>query len=92
MKNRLLHALFALTSFSALGFACVRYALPFDLPTEPYSIRLLDRNGAEIGEILSEKGFRHQPLSAKSVPEFTKRAVVSLEDRRFYSHLGMDPV
>lgn len=79
-----------IASLSA-GFFFVRYALPFELPKEPYSMVLLDRNGAEIGELLSKNGFRHRPLASGDVPAFTRRAVVSLEDRRFFSHLGLDP-
>ncbi len=69
-----------------LAFATMRYALPFELPDEPYSTIVVDRNGNEIGEILSEKGVRHRPLSYAEIPEFTKGALVSLEDRRFFSH------
>lgn len=75
-----------------LAFGVFRYVLPFELPSEPYSTVLLDRNGNEIGEILSEKNVRHRPLEYSDVPEFTKRAVVALEDRRFFSHFGLDPV
>jgi membrane carboxypeptidase/penicillin-binding protein PbpC len=84
---------FASTLIASLsaGFFFVRYALPFELPNEPYSTVLFDRNGFEIGEILSENGFRHRPLESGDVPAFTRRAVVSLEDRRFFSHLGLDP-
>lgn len=69
-----------------LAFAVLRYALPFELPNEPYSTVILDRHGNEIGETLSEKGFRHRPLAYSDVPDFTKNALVSLEDRRFSSH------
>lgn len=69
-----------------LAFAVLRYALPFELPKEPYSTVLLDRNGNEIGEILSEKNLRHRPLAYSDIPEFTKNALVSLEDRRFFSN------
>ncbi len=69
-----------------LAFAVLRYALPFELPNEPYSTVILDRHGNEIGETLSEKGFRHRPLTYSDVPEFTRNALVSLEDRRFFSH------
>lgn len=69
-----------------LAFAVLRYALPFELPSEPYSTTLLDRNGNEMGEILSEKKLRHRPLTYSEIPEFTKNALVSLEDRRFFFH------
>ncbi len=84
---------FALTCLVVfLGtFLYVRYALPFELPEEPYSTVILDRNGTEIGEILSKNGYRHRPFRNEDIPDFTKRAVVSLEDRRFFSHFGLDP-
>lgn len=52
---------------------------------------LLDRNGNEVGEILSENGVRHRPLGYSEIPEFTKSALIALEDRRFRSHFGLDP-
>lgn len=65
--------------------------MPFELPEEPYSTALLDRNGNEIGELLSAKGLRHRPLAYSEIPDFTKNALVALEDRRFRSHFGLDP-
>ena len=85
LKRAVQHS--ALCAFAfLLAYAVLRYALPFELPNEPYSTVILDRHGNEIGETLSEKGFRHRPLAYSDVPDFTKNALVSLEDRRFFSH------
>lgn len=93
MKIKTIAKYLSVSAFAVLlPFAALRYALPFELADEPYSTIVLDRNGNEIGEILSEKGVRHRPLGHSDVPEFTKRALVSLEDRRFFSHFGLDPL
>lgn len=72
------------------AFLAVRYALPFELPEPPFSTVLLDGKDLEIGEIPSPEGLRHRPLSPSEIPEFSKKAVVALEDRRFFSHPGID--
>lgn len=52
-----------------------------------YSVTFLDRYGNEIGQ----RGIRHDdgvPLS--DIPDHLVKAVLATEDRRFYSHIGVD--
>jgi penicillin-binding protein 1A len=51
---------------------------------------IYDATGAEIGVL--RKFDTSIPVSANDIPEVLKQAVVSVEDKRFYSHGGIDPV
>ncbi len=83
-------------SFATIGvgtvgaFCFFRYLFPFELPEPGYSTVVLDRNGAEIGEIPSGDGKRRRSLSSDDVPPFMKSSLVALEDRRFFGHPGID--
>jgi penicillin-binding protein 1A len=46
-------------------------------------------DGSLIGVIHSDK--IRQPIASASIPEDLKNATVAIEDRRFYSHGGIDP-
>ncbi len=53
---------------------------------------VLDRNGRVLYEALSREGSRIRPLDAAGVPFLLEAATLAAEDRRFYSHPGVDPV
>jgi penicillin-binding protein 1A len=46
-------------------------------------------NGSLIGVIHSDK--IRQPIASAKIPEDLKKATVAIEDKRFYSHGGIDP-
>jgi penicillin-binding protein 1A len=52
--------------------------------------RIFDAAGKEIG--LLRKFDTSIPVEASDIPEVLKQAVVSVEDKRFYSHGGIDPI
>ena len=52
--------------------------------------RIFDAAGKEIG--LLRKFDTSIPVQASDIPEVLKQAVVSVEDKRFYSHGGIDPI
>lgn len=54
------------------------------LPTTIY-----DRNGEVIDVIYREV---REPVKIEEVPEYAKNAFLAIEDRRFYSHHGIDPL
>lgn len=57
-------------------------------PPTPPSITLLDRGGEPIarrGAIIGT------PVDAAALPDHVREAFVAIEDRRFYSHWGIDP-
>jgi membrane peptidoglycan carboxypeptidase len=61
----------------------------------PESTMLLDRSGVSIGELLSSDGKRHSIGMNKEdakIPILMQRSLIALEDRRFASHVGIDPI
>ena len=52
--------------------------------------RIFDATGKEIG--LLRKFDTSIPVKSTDIPEVLKQAVVSVEDKRFYSHGGIDPI
>ena len=58
-------------------------------PTRKASITLTDADGSEIttyGDIYGD------PLRLADVPPYLVQAIVATEDRRFFEHLGFDPI
>ena len=53
---------------------------------------VVDRSGAVLYESLSHDGTRAIALSAGELPELVIAATLAAEDRRFWSHPGVDPV
>ena len=46
---------------------------------------------ADNGQVLAKKGIRHKNIALEDLPRSLIDAVVSTEDRRFFSHWGLDP-
>ncbi|MBN2465242.1 PBP1A family penicillin-binding protein [candidate division WOR-3 bacterium] len=53
----------------------------------PASTRILDYRGRVIFDFFQEK---RRPVQLESIPSCLREAVVAIEDRRFYSHWGID--
>jgi penicillin-binding protein 1C len=53
---------------------------------------VVDRHGRVLYEALSASGSRIKPLDAASLPPVLEAATLAAEDRRFYSHPGVDPI
>lgn len=54
------------------------------------SIRITDRNGKLLYEILPEEGGRHSVLSIENISQCMKDATVAVEDKNFYRNPGVD--
>jgi penicillin-binding protein 1A len=83
-----------LTMGAGAGVVMLTLALPaFDatkqdwLAQSDYSVTFLDRYGAEIGK----RGARHsEAVPLEDMPDSLIKATLATEDRRFYSHFGID--
>lgn len=84
------------TLAAAIGLVLVALAQPAMREIGPtwlrrlaLSVTFLDRDGREIGH----RGIRHEHrLALDELPETFIQAVLATEDRRFFSHWGIDPV
>lgn len=78
--------------FNILFFGFVFYPVPRVLqamrPTETFKI--FDRNGILLFESLDEASGRSTTLGLEQIPESLKTAFLSIEDKRFYEHSGVD--
>ena len=71
------------------SYCFIAFFLPLHLPTLPYSTVVLDTSGKEIGEIIYDQKIRHRPLIYEDIPRFYQDALVTLEDRSFWSNNGI---
>ena len=53
---------------------------------------IVDRYGCVLYEPLGDGGLRVTPIDADHLPPVLAAATLAAEDRRFYSHLGVDPM
>ena len=56
------------------------------------SAKILDRNGLVLYEPLASNGNRSEWLEASDLPPRVVSATIAAEDRRFFSHPGVDPI
>lgn len=78
----LLHLLFAPSASAQEPFAT--YPL---LPTGYHSIKVFDHQGRFVGRLLPEQRYW---VTIDRIPSFLQKAVVAVEDARFYEHGGID--
>ena len=77
-----------------MGAAFIHYTLvfpnPLELRVKPRAplIRILARDGS----LLAERGKAHDFMPLDLIPRHVINAVIATEDRRFYSHWGIDPL
>ncbi len=76
-----------LLCLAASSFAEDRIATYPLLPTGYTSIKIFDRTGRFVGRILPEKRYW---IPLDRIPVFLQRAVVAVEDARFFEHGGID--
>lgn len=56
----------------------------------PYSSNIYDSNNIKIWEIITANKYRHEKLEIKEIPEFTKNAIIDIEDKWFYKNNWID--
>jgi penicillin-binding protein 1A len=97
LLGRLVYWTFVLGIWAVIGFAGVvgYYASqlpPIDklaVPKRPPNIAIL----ADDGSLLANRGDTGGPaVRLMDLPPYLPKAFVAIEDRRFYSHVGVDPV
>ncbi len=66
------------------------YFFKIEIKQIPISHVIYDENHIEIWEIISEKKYRHREKNITEFPDFLKKSLLSIEDRRFYYHSWID--
>ncbi len=70
-----------------LAFAIPAFEEAGDIRLEPYAVTFLDRYGTEIGK----RGSLHDDaVPLEEIPDIMIKATLATEDRRFFSHFGID--
>jgi penicillin-binding protein 1C len=89
-------AAFALATFLAgawLWYFLYLAPLPESLARpEPLTTIYLDTKGRLIAELAGPEARSHRPIAGATMGPWIRDATVALEDRRFYSHAGVDLV
>jgi len=79
-----------LLGISFLCYYCF-FCLPKTLFQSPYAKVLEDKNGYLLSASISEDGqWRFPPID--SIPAKFEKALLMFEDKRFYKHVGVDPL
>lgn len=92
---RILYLISIAGIWCAVGVAAVLAYFAADLPSteglwrqeRTHAVTLVDVNGRVIARRGIDSGL---PVTLKDVPAFVPQAVLASEDRRFYSHFGLD--
>lgn len=90
IKNRFLFI--GIGGILLLAIAVIFFRLPLPMPLfdEPFSVVLLDRDEKLLGAAIADDGqWRFPP--GETLPEKLIRASTCYEDKRFFSHIGIDP-
>lgn len=86
-----LRLLYLVGALLVVGFISMSVLFPPDRALAPLpeaSLELRDRNGVPI----ARRGQRKDaPVDVRALPAHVAQAFLAIEDRRFYSHMGIDP-
>jgi penicillin-binding protein 1C len=96
--HRISLGIFIVLGLAFLGSLWVFIGLYLGLPDletlpahlTPPSIRLTDRNGRLLYEILPEEGGRHANIALDQIPLQLQHATIATEDANFYTNPGVD--
>ena len=87
LKSAPLFAVLCILALAAPALALEKFATYPPLPAGASSIRVFDRDGRFAGRILPAGRYW---VSINQIPPFMQKALVAIEDSRFYEHGGID--
>lgn len=95
--------IFLLTSGSILAVACIALLIyviaavaktpewdPVALANQKESSIVYDKDGQQIAVLHADEN--RQMVESSEIPDLVKETFVAVEDKRFYSHFGVDPI
>ena len=77
---------------TALWIRCAPVPAELLAGVDAPSTVIVDRHGRVLYEALAADGARVKPLDGDHLPPALAAATLAAEDRRFYSHVGVDPI
>ena len=94
--RRVLYAILAVGAVGILVLSGFLAYAAFTLPLSPAASAELPSSAViyttDAGEPFAVRGvYRGEPIEADDLPAYLAKAVVAIEDRRFYQHAGIDP-
>jgi penicillin-binding protein 1C len=92
LRVRVLAAVALVVTLFALWLRCGPIPAGLLDGVDTPSTVVVDRHGRVLYEALGKDGSRIKPIDAASMPPLLASATVAAEDRRFYSHAGVDPI
>src|SRR5215475_12150728 len=84
----LLCLVFMVSASLAVGFLV---AFPWPTAAEVTSRRVIEMTSADGHDLFRKGNLQLAPVAVKDMPASVVDAVLSIEDRRFYRHPGIDP-
>ena len=94
LRQRAVKAIFIGILFALGFFLYIFWDLPsLDTLSENIltpSVRITDRNGRLLYEIIPQTGGRNTVLSIETIPQCLKDATIAVEDKNFYGNPGVD--
>ncbi|NIS81797.1 MAG: penicillin-binding protein 1C [Anaerolineales bacterium] len=98
LKRPLLYSLISLATIAIVGIVLATWLL-VDLPTMDAlsqgprvpSIRIVDRHGRLLYEVIAEESGRHTIVTLEMISEPLINATIATEDSSFYKNPGVDP-
>ncbi len=91
MKSKVHIVLFSAIAFWVAILLFFIFSLPKPLFEDPYSTVVLDRNGELLGVKIAPDGQWRFP-ETNIVSDKFETCITTFEDKRFYYHLGVDPI
>lgn len=66
------------------------YFTKVEIKKIPKSTIVYDEQNYELWEIIAEEKYRHIETKINEIPDFLKKSIISIEDRRFFYHSWID--
>ncbi len=87
ISSTLLAIVFSTFAWASWTWAQAKIATFPQLPARYVTVKVFDNQGRFVGRLLPEKRYW---VSIDRIPLFLQKALVAIEDARFYEHKGID--
>lgn len=81
----------ALVLLPIILIASLFWSLPLSRALEPLNNSAIVLEASDGSPIAKRGSYKEAPIDAAKLPKYVPGAFIAIEDRRFYSHMGVDP-